>query len=138
MPNHIKNYSTEFNYLFGQIYSIYSSAQQPNGDSEKRYANTYTQLYNLPNNLRKFLECYLFFKFPNQENPLDNLNKLFDGNDLSFINRVVNEGSHLAQLDRGLKPMDIQEVERCAELVIKKIEEKDSEQFQALLQSIRK
>lgn len=137
MPDHIKNYSTEFNYLFDQIYTIYKCTQQKKGNVEKIYDNTYTQLYNLPNNLRKFLECYLFFKYPNNESPLENLDKLFDGNDFSFINRVVNENSHLTQLDRGLKPMDMNEVERCVELVIEKIKSVDEEQYKALVASVR-
>jgi wobble nucleotide-excising tRNase len=137
MPDHIKNYSTEFNYLFDNIYSIYNCTQRKKGNIENIYANTYTQLYNLPNNLRKFLECYLFFKYPNNESPLDNLDKLFDGSDFSFINRVVNENSHLTQLDRGLKPMDIDEVERCVKLVIEKIKSVDEEQYNALVASVK-
>lgn len=133
MPDHIKNYSTEFNYLFGQIYL---ACKDEKGDKRMRLENTYNQFYNLPNNLRKFLECYLFFKYPNNEDPLDNLDKFFNGHVPSLINRIVNEHSHLTHIDRALKPMDIDEIEECAKAVIKRIEEIDSEQFQALVDSL--
>jgi wobble nucleotide-excising tRNase len=133
MPDHIKNYSTEFNYLFGQIYD---ACKEGKGDKHMRLANTYNQFYNLPNNLRKFLECYLFFKYPNNDDPLDNLDKLFDGHTPSLINRIINENSHLTHIDRAWKPMDIDEVENCARLVIEKIKEIDSDQFEALVASL--
>jgi len=133
MPDHIKSYSTEFNYLFGQIYG---ACKKGKGDKQMILANTYSQFYNLPNNLRKFLECYLFFKYPNNEDPLENLDKLFDGHTPSLINRIINENSHLTQLDRGWKPMDVNEIEDCAKLVIDKIKEKDPDQFEALVASL--
>lgn len=132
MPDHIKRYSTEFNYLFEQIYSICKE-----GDGQTTSEVTYSQSYNLPNNLRKFLECYLFFKYPNNEEPLNNLEKLFDGHVPSLINRIVNENSHLTHIDRAWKPMDIDEVETCARLVIEKIKEIDPSQFDALVASLK-
>ncbi len=133
MPDHIEKYSTEFNYLFEQIYSV---CKKVKGNRTMMLENTYSQSYNLPNNLRKFLECYLFFKYPNNEKPLTNLDKLFDGNIPSLINRIINENSHLEHLDRAWKPMDINEIEECAREVIKKIEEIDPEQFKALVESL--
>ncbi len=133
MPDHIKRYSTEFNYLFEQIYSV---CKEVKGDRKMMLENTYNQSYNLPNNLRKFLECYLFFKYPNNDDPLKNLDKLFDGHVPSLINRIVNENSHLTHIDRAWKPMDIDEVEDCARLVIEKIKEIDSDQFEALVASL--
>lgn len=133
MPSHIKNYITEFNYLFNEIYQVYKEVQ---GDRKAMLENTYNQFYNLPNNLRKFLECYLFYKFPNNANPLENLGKLFDDNIPSLINRVIHEYSHLTYIDRGWKPIDVDEAEECAKIVIEKIREKDPDQYAALLQSI--
>jgi len=133
MPNHIEKYATEFNYLFEQIYF----STNPLETAEFNEADSYDRFYNLSNNLRKFLECYLFFKYPNNENPLNNLNKFFDENDASFIKRVINEHSHLTHLDRGRIVMDnFNEIERCAKLVLDRIEEKDKEQFNALVESM--
>jgi wobble nucleotide-excising tRNase len=133
MPTHIREYVTEFNYLFGQIYEVYKEVK---GDRKAKIDNSYNQFYNLPNNIRKFLECYLFYKFPNNTNPLNNLPRLFDGTVPTLINRVINEYSHLTYIDRGWKPIDVDEVEECAKIVIEKIKEKDPDQFAALLESI--
>jgi wobble nucleotide-excising tRNase len=133
MPVHIKEYVTEFNYLFNEIYSLY---KQVKGDRKSYLENTYNQFYNLPNNIRKFLECYLFYKYPNNLTPLDNLHKMFDGNVPSLLNRVINEYSHLVYIDRGWKPVDVDEMEKCVEIIIEKMKQKDPEQFHALLESI--
>ena len=133
MPPHLRDYVTEFNYLFNEIYKVYKVV---NGDRKQQIENSYNQFYNLPNNLRKFLECYLFFRFPNNGNPLDNLPKLFDNHIPALINRVVHEYSHLTYIDRGWMPMDVGEAEECAKLVIEKLKEKDKDQFEALVASV--
>jgi wobble nucleotide-excising tRNase len=134
MPAHIRDYVTEFNYLFNEIYKLYKEAK---GDRKILLANTYNQFYNIPNNLRKFLEYYLFYKFPNNDNPLENLSKLFDDNIPILINRVINEYSHLTYIDRGWKPIDVEEVEECVKIIIEKIREKDKDQFDSLVESIK-
>ncbi len=133
MPDYLKDYITEFNYLFKEIYSYYKSTK---GDRTQQISNTYNTFYNLPNNMRKFLEYYLFYKYPNTDNPLANLDKLFEGEIPSLLNRVVNELSHLTHIDRGWCPIDVSEVEECVKTIIEKVKEKDEEQFEALLQSI--
>lgn len=133
MPTHLKDYVTEFNYLFNEIYKVY---KEVGGDKKAMISNTYNQFYNLPNNMRKFLECYLFYRFPNSESPLDNLSKIFNGNTPIIINRFINEYSHLTYIDRGWKPIDVGEAEECAKIVIEKIRDQDPDQFEALLQSV--
>jgi 16S rRNA pseudouridine516 synthase len=59
MPEHLKDYITEFNYLFKEIYFYYKTI---NGERAQQINNTYNTFYNLPNNIRKFLEYYLFYK----------------------------------------------------------------------------
>lgn len=134
MPSHLRDYVTEFNYLFNEIYKVYRTVE---GDRKKQIEETYNQFYNLPNNLRKFLECYLFYRYPNNGSPLDNLSKLFDDNVPALINRVIHEYSHLTYIDRGWSPIDVQEAEECARVVIEKIKEKDNDQFEALLSSVK-
>lgn len=135
MPNHLKDYTTEFNYLFHEIYKLYREVK---GDRIKIIENTYNQFYNIPNNIRKFLEYYLFYKYPNTDSPLNNLDKLFENEVPAKINRLVNELSHLTFIDRGWSPMDVSEIEECVKIVIEKIKEKDEEQFNALVQSLGK
>ena len=62
---------------------------------------------------------------------------MFDDNIPSLINRVINEYSHLTYIDRGWKPIDVDEAEECAKIIIEKIKEKDPEQFVALLESVK-
>lgn len=135
MPNHLKDYTTEFNYLFHEIYKLYREVK---GNRIKIIENTYNQFYNIPNNIRKFLEYYLFYKYPNTDSPLNNLDKLFENEVPAKINRLVNELSHLTFIDRGWSPMDVSEIEECVKIVIEKIKEKDEEQFNALVQSLGK
>jgi len=132
MPNHLRDFTTEFNYLFNEIYKLY------NRDDLSTYSSeNYNQFYNIPNNIRKFLEYYLFYKYPNSNSPLKNLDKLFDGHLPALLNRVVNELSHLTFIDRGWNPIDVAEVEECVQIVIEKIRDEDKEQFNALVQSVQ-
>jgi len=133
MPKYIREYITEFNYLFGEIYAIYKPLSF---DRAKCIENTYNQFYNLPNNIRKFLECYLFYKYPNTHSPLENLDKLFDGNIPSLLRRFIHEYSHLVFIERGWRPVDVAEAETCVRIIIDKIKEKDEDQFNALVSSI--
>jgi wobble nucleotide-excising tRNase len=133
MPSYLKDYVTEYNFLFKEIYNI----AQPfsNGKREKYFENNYTLFYNLPNNMRRFLECYLFYRFPNTNDPLKNLGKIFNGHIPALINRVINEYSHLTWGDRGTLVMDIKEAETVAKEIIMVIM-RDKEHFEALCESV--
>lgn len=135
MPSHLKDYVTEYNFLFKEIYDIAKPFTK--GDRVKYFENQYTQLYNLPNNMRKFLECYLFYRFPNTENPLNNLSLLFDNHIPALVNRVVNEYSHLSWGQRGTIVMDVVEAESVAMEILKAIYKKDSLHYNALCESIK-
>lgn len=60
MPEHIKKNITEYSFLFNELYNVISPLNQT---TDVRLANNYTQFYNLANNMRKFLECYLSYRF---------------------------------------------------------------------------
>lgn len=60
MPSYLKEYVTEFHYLFNEIYKVANS-------QECCLLNTYNQLYNIPNIMRKFLEYYLFYRYPDNK-----------------------------------------------------------------------
>lgn len=130
MPQHLKDYVTEFNFLFNEIYKLYKAE-----NLETFSKDDYNQFYNIPNNIRKFLEYYLFYKYPNSDSPLNNLHKLFENEVPDKITRIVNELSHLTFID-GWSPVDVSEIEECVKIVIEKIKEKEEEQFNALVQSV--
>ncbi|WP_254448170.1 AAA family ATPase [Burkholderia pseudomallei] len=134
MPTYLRNYVTELNYLFGEIY----------GCSDANNANThYHSFYNFGNNLRKFLEAFLFFKYPfssSDRNDHDKRIKMFfyDGtNSQALVERLTNEFSHLGEfIDRGAQPIDCSEIATIAKFVLKRIRDNDKEQFDHFLLSI--
>lgn len=126
MPSYLKEYVTEFHYLFNEIYKVANS-------QECCLLNTYNQLYNIPNIMRKFLEYYLFYRYPDNKESLKNLEKIFDIEESRSINRIINENSHLTFIDRGWKPFEIPEIQAVARIILEKIKEKDEEQYNALL-----
>lgn len=133
MPRYLKDYQTEFIYLFHQIYKCRDA---------KASEDNHQIFYNLGNNLRKFLEAYLFYKYPYTEDRNDRLERLrkFFGNDVAvtaLTNRINNELSHLENIfDRSMKPIDIPELPKVASFVLDTIREKDREQYDSLLRSI--
>ncbi len=133
MPKYLKDYQTEFHYLFHQIYRC-KDGQDPQQNHEI--------FYNFGNNLRKFLEAYLFYRYPftdDRNDSLERLRKFFgeDATATALTNRVSNELSHLEGIiDRSMRPIEIPEIPAVAEFVLDKMYEKDKEQFNALLKSI--
>lgn len=134
MPQYLKSYVTEFNYLFSKIYQC-ANPQSENGI-------TYDDAYCFPNNARKFLEAFLFYKYPNADESDKGKLKRFFGDDkiaTALVERITNEYSHLeGAVERSVKPMDIPEAERLALYILEKINEHDSDQFNALVESVKR
>ncbi|WP_163410704.1 AAA family ATPase [Flavobacterium ajazii] len=130
-PNYLKNYITEFNYLFDQIYKCSTA------DTETIAHNFQ---YNFGNNMRKFLEAYLFYKYPSHMLTLDQrIDKFFEGEQISInlVNRVVNEYSHLGEhFERSLEPIDVDAIVKIARAVLHRIKNTDRDQYDALIESI--
>ncbi len=84
MPRYLKDYVTEFNFLFHQIYLC------ANADSNDQ--NQHHLFYNFSNNTRKFLEAFLFYKYPNAIQHDDKLKRFFgDDNQASSMTEEYNE-----------------------------------------------
>jgi wobble nucleotide-excising tRNase len=131
MPKYLKDYVTEFNYLFHQIYKC--SIADTEEDSEHHL------YYNFGNNTRKFLEAFLFYKYPNAIENDDKLGRFFDDNKQasSMTDRINNEYSHLEGIfERSMIPVDIPEMKKTAQYILRRIEKKDKEQYDSLLKSI--
>lgn len=130
MPRYIKDYVTEFNYLFQQIYKC-SKMETVNDDN-------YTVFYNFGNNARKFLEIYLYYKYPDSSEDCDKMKKFFNNEEIPTVltDRINNEYSHLAGVfERGATIVEVPEMNRAAKLIVTKIKE-DEDQYNALLRSI--
>ncbi|MCG5260485.1 AAA family ATPase [Cupriavidus gilardii] len=136
MPHYLRHYVTELNYLFGEIFCCANDA-----NATKHFHS----FYNFGNNLRKFLEAFLFFKYPSARSDRsdhDERIKLFfsDGtNSEAYVQRLINEFSHLGEfIDRSTQPIDCTEIASLAKFVLKKIRDNDKEQFDHFLLSIEK
>lgn len=128
MPRYLKDYGTEFNYLFSCIYkcSCITTVDDTN----------FELFYNFGNNARKFLEIYLYFKYPDFSE--DKLQRFFGENKVPPIltDRINNEYSHLkGSIERAAMPVEVPEMVSTAKLIIEKIKE-DSDQYAALMNSI--
>jgi wobble nucleotide-excising tRNase len=134
MPSYLKDYITEFHYLFHQIYKCRDQAAA---------AENHEPFFGFGNNLRKFLEAFLFFKFPYHDDKNDSFERIkkFFGEEedtaIALVNRLNNEFSHLEAVpDRGFKPVEIPEIARVANYVLDKIYASDKVQYNSLLKSI--
>lgn len=133
MPKYLRDYQTEFHYLFHQIYRC--------KDSNNAHEN-HEVFYNFGNNLRKFLEAYLFYKYPykdDNDSPIERLQKFFGDDTTSTIltNRVGNELSHLEKIfDRSMHPIEIPVIPDLVNFVLDRMYKNDKDQLNALLQSI--
>ena len=133
MPRYLKDYVTEFNYLFHQIHKC--SVEPADGAMHEHF-------FSFGNNLRKFLEAYLYFKYPHgtgQDDSSSRIERFFAGDDMSAVvtSRLSNETSHLGEIfDRSMRPIDIPEIRRIAAYVLSKIETADKDQYDSLMSSI--
>lgn len=134
MPSYLKEYITEFHYLFHQIYKCKDQAAA---------AENHEPFFGFGNNLRKFLEAFLFFKFPYHDDKNDSFERIkkFFGEEedtaVALVNRLNNEFSHLEAVpDRGFKPVEIPEIAKVANYVLDKIYASDKVQYNSLLKSI--
>lgn len=130
-PEYLKKYITEFNYLFYQIYTC-------SKDNSQNIEHNFQ--YNFGNNMRKFLEAFLFYKYPSNKMSFDQrIKKYFDNDEIAFnlVKRVINEFSHLEDnFDRSIEPIDISVIQSVSIAVMTKMETTDKDQFDALVESI--
>lgn len=129
MPNYLEKNATEFNYLFSIIYRC--------ANAEAITDDNYDLLYSFGNNARKFLEMYLFFKYPNDQELFPKMKKFFEPEDVPpiLIERMLNEDSHGGAPERlsetDIDPETIPVAKKIIELI-----KKDNDQYIALLESI--
>ena len=131
MPKYMKDFVTEFNYLFA---SIYKCANSELGEE------TYPLFYNFSNNARKFLEIYLFYKYPDDSEDREKQESFFGEKIPVFLNeRVTNEYSHLkGDIERASNPVEypVETMKKDAQMILECIKQHDQKQYNALLKSI--
>lgn len=130
MPKYLKEYVTEFNYLFEQIHKCASIGAIDD--------TNYVTFYNFANNARKFFEIYLYYKYPDQGMNEETL-RLFFGEDkipAVLTDRINNEYSHLSGVfERGSTPVEVPEMQKAAKHIVERLKQ-DSDQYSSLLKSI--
>lgn len=130
MPDYLKKYITEFNYLFHQIYKC--------ANVESVNDANFNSFYNFANNARKFFEIYLYYKYPDQTSDEDKL-KLFFGDEkipAVLVDRINNEFSHLKGcFESGSIPVDVPEMQTAARQIIERLKQ-DNDQFSSLMRSV--
>lgn len=131
MPKYMKKHASEFNYLFNNIYQC--ATTEINDE-------TYPLFYNFSNNARKFLEVYLFYKFPDFSDDRKKQEAFFGTKIPVFLNeRVTNEYSHLAGgIERATTIVEypVETMKKDAQLILDCIKNRDAEQYTALLNSV--
>lgn len=128
MPAHFRNHITEINYLFAKVYEC----AFPESHSCFSY-------YDLGNCLRRFLEAYLFFRYPDKSDYKSKLDRFFnDDQKLKCkMYRLTNEYSHLSEsIYRCTCPLDVFEMQIIAKGVLMKIKTYDEEQYKSFCKSI--
>ncbi len=132
LPNYLKKYNTEFNYLFSQIWNC----------AHMETELTEEQIYNFGNNMRKFFEVYNYFKYPVDHNKAAFRKKFFDAdkhlNHFNLVDRIANEYSHAEELfQRTMKPISSEEMIQTAKFVLDRLKFNDAVQYSALELSIK-
>ncbi|HGG0888770.1 TPA: AAA family ATPase, partial [Campylobacter jejuni] len=107
LPDYIRKYVTEFNYLFEQIFKNYNNTNI-----------TIDSYYSLANNIRKFLDTYMYFKYPNNDSLMTKYYIFFGEENAILINRVINEFSHLENIERAKMPLDLLEIHKVINIII--------------------
>lgn len=124
MPSYWEKYFSEYIFLFEQIFK---GAKQ---DDSIDY-------YGLGNIIRRFLEFYFFFKYPDKE-PKECYEKFFVEKSVAAeVNRIVNEFSHSGgRLSQMHQPLECPEMRGVCQKIIDAIKKEDSEYYQSLENSI--
>lgn len=134
MPKYMKEYITEFNYLFHQIYKC--------ANDESMNDENFENFYNFGNNVRKFLEIFLFYQYPTTTTDIsEKFYNFFGKEDIPriLINRIKNEYSHLlGSLERGSEPIEtvVPAMQLAAKFILDKIKCSNEEQYNHFLKSI--
>ena len=132
MPIYMKNYFSEFNFLFHQLY-LCASEENINDQN-------YNIFYNFPNNARKFLELYSNFHYPDGFSNTDTEKLQFLWGEhlvFTFTDRINNEYSHLAGIfERSFTPLEQPEMHKASFAILKKIIELNPRQYEGFLKSI--
>lgn len=129
LPVILKKFKSEYNYLFSILKDFKGSEDKSN----------FELLYLLPNIARRFIEAYLFYKYPDGKKFKDKCNKFFTNCEETIKKstlKVLDEYSHEENPEHIQKFPDINEVESCVITILTLLKDKDREHYDALCESL--
>ena len=132
MPKYLKEHGTEFNHWFECIYQCANIGSVSD--------DNYYLLESFGNNARKFLETYLYYRYPDKEDYNKHLSKFFGKYDIPpiIVGKISDELSHgNGDLENHAIPFDEPEVIAAAKLLLERLKAIDEEQFNSLLSNIQ-
>ncbi|WP_454711086.1 AAA family ATPase [Cupriavidus nantongensis] len=126
LPKHIRDYESEYHYLFHLILKFYESPE-----AQSQY------IYIIPNALRKVLEIFLAFKVPGPEgltSKIETIERLDHGIDpgrISALGRLAQVESHADNLDDlvNFSSMTVEESKEATSTLIDLIAALDREHY---------
>lgn len=137
LPEYLKHYITEFVHLFSVIYDAAFISE-----ADARYLDV---IHAFGNSARRFLELYLFYRFPHttKDGSYAEREKLFEamGDMVTtfIVERITNEGSHTANsLEEGAHPKYAKEINDVAKKIMFEVNKHDPVQFKSFLDAIGK
>lgn len=138
LPTVMRDFSTEYQFLFDRIHQWKIQFEKLDEKSlQGMIDKAYTNFYDLPNIMRRFLEIHLFFNDPGDKSLATKVSEFIgDETKAIKINRIVNEFSHTTVLERAMKPITIKELEDCVDIVLNALESNNEAQFNNLKNSI--
>lgn len=126
LPSVLLIFKSEYHYLFSILYNF---KQNPSND--------YNYLYNLPNLVRRYLEAFLGFKIPKAVGLAKKLKELIEDEILADkVLKFIHQYSHHSSLPRSLQFPDLEECTDVVDIVLKSVENKDKEHYDALIEAI--
>lgn len=134
LPKLIREYESEYHYLFGQVFSF--------ANSEEQFPE---YLYLMPNALRKVLDIFLAFKIPGSSGLAEKLNHpTVKGAGLAqervrAIDRLVQVESHAENLDDliALSSMNIEETMDAARSLLALIKAMDENHYEQMCSIVK-
>ena len=131
MPRYLREHGTEFNHWFECIYKC-ANISSVSDD------NVYL-LESFGNNARKFLETYLYYRYPDKEDFNKHLSRFFGDHEIPqiIVRKVSDEMSHgNGDLENHDIPFDEPEIIAAAKLLLERLKAINEEQYNSLLSSI--
>lgn len=129
LPTVLKKFKSEYNYLFSILKNF-------NETSDKSNFELY---YMMSNIARRFLEAYLFMKYPDGKKFKEKTANFFKNENISEKQstlKLLDEYSHEESPDHARKFPDINEVENAVKFILKTINKKDDVHYNALCESL--